>query len=142
MSSDRSGLPVLLAALAGLAVVLGVLFFVLSGPKKPVASNPEPVLPKASPEAKGRALFKQWSCQSCHLEVDTDTGSSLKRLLGKSVELADGTKVVVDAAYLRESVLDPNTKLRKGFEPVMPVYKGRLTAAEVDDLVAYLLVRE
>ena len=26
-----------------------------------------------------RALFKQWSCQSCHLEVDSDTGSNLKR---------------------------------------------------------------
>ena len=122
---------------------MGIGAYVLSGPtKKASQANPEPDLPKASPEALGRVLFKTWSCQSCHLETDTDTGSSLKNLVGTTVEFADGSKLVIDASYLRESILTPNAKVRKGFEPVMPEYKGRLKDDEVDKLVAYLLVRK
>lgn len=131
----RSGVHVLVVALAIGAWTVGC-------PKKNTDPNPEPELPKASPAAKGRALFKQWSCQSCHLDVDSDTGSSLKNLVGATVELADGSKVVIDAAFLKESILEPTAKVRKGFDPVMPEYKGRLKDDEVDQIVAYLLVRK
>ena len=133
---------VLVASLVGLAVAIGAGVFVLRGSSNGSGPNSEPELPKASPEAQGRALFKQWSCGSCHLEQDSDTGSSLKGLVGQTVELADGKKLIIDAAYLRESILTPGAKVRKGFDPVMPEYKGRLKDDEVDRLVAYLLVRK
>lgn len=129
-------------AVLGLAAAIGVGVWIFRAPPKSDHAKSEPVLPKASPEAKGRALFKQWSCQSCHLDVDSDTGSALKGLPGTTVELSDGSKVVIDGAFLKESILEPTAKVRKGFDPVMPEYKGRLTAAEVDQLVAYLLVRK
>lgn len=140
--ADRSNPALLVAALVGLAAALGGGVYLLSGPKTPAQQNPEPDLPKASPEALGRAVFKQWSCGSCHLEQDSDTGSSLKGLVGQTVELADGKKLVIDEAYLRESILTPGAKVRKGFDPVMPEYKGRIKDDELDKLIAYLLVRK
>jgi cytochrome c oxidase subunit 2 len=40
------------------------------------------------------------------------------------VELQDGSSVVVDEAYLRESILTSQAKIVKGFQPLMPTFQG------------------
>ena len=35
------------------------------------------------------------------------------------MELEDGSSVLVDEEYVRESIADPNAKIRKGFAPGM-----------------------
>ena len=46
--------------------------------------------------------------------------------------------MVVDEGYLRESILQPNAKIAKGYPPVMPTFKGRVSEEELNTLVAYL----
>src|SRR5690606_17116029 len=50
----------------------------------------------------------------------------------------DGNTLIADAAYITESMMDPNAKIRRGYPALMPSYQGLLTAAEVGALVEYI----
>jgi cytochrome c oxidase subunit 2 len=66
------------------------------------------------------------------------TGPTFKGIFGASHAMTDGTNVTVDENYLRESILEPQKKVRAGYEPVMPTYSGRLSDREITALVAYI----
>ncbi|HXN30840.1 MAG TPA: YHS domain-containing protein, partial [Polyangiaceae bacterium] len=73
---------------------------------------------------------------ACH--SDPRIAPTLAGLVGATVPVGRGETTVADDAYLRESILDPARKVVAGYNPLMPPYRGHLTDAEVDDLVAYL----
>ncbi len=52
------------------------------------------------------------------------------------MELEDGRKVMVDEAYVRQSITDPQTDIVAGFDGRMPTFS--LTESEVDRLVQYV----
>ena len=56
--------------------------------------------------------------------------------MGKNETLIDGSSVLVDEAYLRESIVNPNAKVVKGYAPIMP--PAQLTDDQLDALMAYL----
>ncbi len=87
----------------------------------------------------GEQLFTQRVCHTCHSTDGSDKiGPTLKGIFGHEVELADGRKVIVDEDYLRESILEPGAKVVKGFQPVMPSYKGQLKDRQVNALIEYI----
>ena len=91
------------------------------------------------PAERGKQLFVQWGCQTCHSTDGSKlAGPSFKGLFGKDEELADGSKVKVDENYIRESILNPNAKVVKGFPPVMPVFQGQLKDPQIDALIAFI----
>ena len=65
-------------------------------------------------------------------------GPTWQGLAGSEVELDAGGTVVADAAYLEQSIRDPRSQVRAGFDNLMPVAYGDLTDDEVADLIAYL----
>jgi len=85
----------------------------------------------------GMQLAKSKGCLACH-SVDGSplVGPSWKGLWGKSDTLVDGSTLVVDETYLKESVLDPNAKVVEGFSPIMPAYG--FSNEEFDALIAYI----
>jgi cytochrome c oxidase subunit 2 len=62
----------------------------------------------------------------------------LQGLFGKTVRLQSGDQQVVDEAYLRESILNPNEKITQGFQPVMPAYQGLITEESLLQLIEYI----
>jgi cytochrome c oxidase subunit 2 len=46
--------------------------------------------------------------------------------------------VAVDENYIRESILDPQAKIVKGFGPVMPTFRGQISDAEIGEVTAYI----
>ena len=38
--------------------------------------------------------------------------------------LGNGTSVIVDESYIRESILNPQAKLVAGYQPLMPTFQG------------------
>jgi cytochrome c oxidase subunit 2 len=46
--------------------------------------------------------------------------------------------VMVDEAYLKESMMVPTAKVVTGFQPVMPVFQGVLSDREIAALMAYI----
>jgi cytochrome c oxidase subunit 2 len=87
----------------------------------------------------GQTLFQQHGCASCHLLEQQGRCPNLRGLYGKPVQLNDGTTVIADEAYLRESILEPNNKVAAAFQSdIMPNFKGQLTEEEVIQLIAYI----
>ncbi len=84
-----------------------------------------------------KQLLASKGCVACHSDNGSSgVGPTFKGLFGRKETLADGSSVEVDDAYLRESIRNPNAKLVKGFQPVMPPLP--LTEAEVDLIVNYI----
>jgi cytochrome c oxidase subunit 2 len=90
------------------------------------------------PEEGGKLLFTAFRCDSCHKSGGGGTGPDLGGAFGKDVELADGTKVLFDEAYVRESIFEPNAKIVKGFQPSMSSFKGQLNENQISQIAAYL----
>ena len=86
----------------------------------------------------GKRLFEQRGCISCHTGQAGSVGPSLAGLVGKTVALQDGSTVVADEAYLRESIVEPQAKIVAGYAPVMPTFDTILTEQEILQLVDYI----
>ncbi len=67
-------------------------------------------------------------------------GPSWQGLFGRTETLSDGTTVLVDDAYLRESIINPNAKVVEGFSPnLMPLDFGqRLSEEQIASIIAYI----
>jgi cytochrome c oxidase subunit II len=87
---------------------------------------------------RGQQLFNQLACVTCHLNDGTGRGPSLAGVPGSKVELANGTGVVADDGYIRESILTPQAKLVSGFQPVMPTFQGLVNEEGVMALIEYI----
>ena len=92
--------------------------------------------PQLSGEAEeGRQVFQQLNCAACHPGI----GPGLDGEWGAEVTLADGTTVVFDAAWVEESVRDPDARTREGDWRRMPAFDERqLDADSLAAIVAYL----
>jgi len=89
--------------------------------------------------AEGKALMQAKGCIACHsFDGAQMTGPTLKGVFEHEVELVDGKKVVADENYLRESIENPNAKVVKGFNPVMPTFKGLISETEMNAVIAYI----
>lgn len=92
-----------------------------------------------SAEERGKALFEQFRCMTCHEDRDIPQGPSLYGLVGQKRKMTDGSVVTADRAYIRESILEPYGRLTAGYpDKTMPEYKGQLTEEQILDLYAYI----
>jgi len=87
---------------------------------------------------RGERLFSELACNTCHLDTGKGRGPSLSNIVGKPVELADGTTVTVDEGYLRESIINSQAKIVKGFQPLMPAFQGLVSEDNLVALVEYV----
>lgn len=87
----------------------------------------------------GELLYNQRGCKQCHsVDGSPNTGPTFLGVWGSEHELADGSRVLVDENYVRESMLYPQAKVVAGYEPVMPTYQGRLKDEEITAIIEYL----
>ena len=91
-----------------------------------------------SPVAAGERLFQQLGCATCHRADATGSGPALQGLFGQTQKLQSGAVVVVDEAYLRESIVDPNAKIAAGYTPIMPTFQGQISEEGLLHLIAYI----
>jgi cytochrome c oxidase subunit 2 len=88
--------------------------------------------------AAGARAFQELACNTCHLLDAKGRGPSLQDLFGKQVELADGSAVAADEAYIRESILNPQAKLVAGYQPLMPTFQGLVSEETVMGLIEHI----
>lgn len=101
--------------------------------------NASNFLDRMSPEEAGKLLFQQRGCSQCHtVDGTARIGPTLKGVLGHKVVFSDGSSLVADENYLRESMLEPAKRVVAGFEPVMPTQQGRLKNEEIAAIIAYI----
>lgn len=87
---------------------------------------------------RGERLFQDLACNTCHLDSNQGRGPSLKDIVGKPVELANGSTTVADEAYLRESILNSQAQVVRGYQPLMPVFQGLVSEEDLVSLVEYI----
>lgn len=89
---------------------------------------------------QGAKLVAAKGCTACHsIDGTAKIGPSYKGIFGHEQELLDGSKVVVDENYIRESIMKPQAKVVKGFNPVMPPYtKDMIGEEDMNAIVAYI----
>lgn len=93
----------------------------------------------ASPVERGKALFESSGCLGCHsVDGSAKVGPTLKGVFGRRVQLVDGRSVTADEEYLRESIVEPNEEVVKGFQPIMPPYQATLKDDDLAAVIAYL----
>lgn len=103
-----------------------------SAPASPAPSQGDPMA------FVGGQLFNSLGCISCHRMDGAGQGPGLQGIFGASEQMADGSSVVVDENYLRESILNPQARVVAGYQPIMPSYEGQLSEDQTNQLVAYI----
>lgn len=107
-----------------------------------------------SPEARGEQFYTELGCNGCHsLDGSAGVGPTWQGIYLREELLTDGTTVVSDEAYIRNSILNPNDQIVQGYNPsVMPQnYPDRIAELEAEissneganldiivDLIAYM----
>src|SRR5438270_8726276 len=86
----------------------------------------------------GEKLFTSLGCITCHSGESGARGPNLQGQIGKPQKLADGTTVIMDENYIRESILTPQAKIVAGFGPIMPTFSGQVSEESLIALVAYI----
>jgi len=90
-------------------------------------------------EQWGKIQYERNGCSTCHtVDGSKSKGPSWKGIWHKMEELNNGTTVLVDEAYVRESMLYPQAKIVKGFEPIMPSFNNLLRDNQIKGLIAYI----
>jgi cytochrome c oxidase subunit 2 len=59
-------------------------------------------------------------------------------VFGNPVQLESGETVVADEAYIRESVLNPQTKIVNGYKPIMPTFQGQISEETLLQIITYI----
>ena len=96
-------------------------------------------LDEVSPVEAGKILYERRGCAQCHsIDGSARSGPTFLGTYGTQQEMADGSLVTVDENYIRESILEPQAKIRAGYRPVMPTYQGQLNDKEIAALIQYL----
>ena len=87
---------------------------------------------------RGERLFQDLACNTCHLDSGEGRGPSLHNIVGTTIDLEDGSTTVADEAYLRESILNSQAKVVRGYQPLMPVFQGLVSEDNLVSLVEYV----
>jgi len=88
--------------------------------------------------AQGAQLFRSHGCSGCHSPNAAIHAPDLAGLFGKTVQLADGRRVLADERYLRDCMLLPAQQVVAGYPPLMPSFSGQLSEEELLALIAYI----
>lgn len=121
------------------ALLLPPMIFFIAGADTS-AQAPTPMAAGEGDPAAGETTASDAGCLACH-SVDGSrlVGPSWLNLAGAEHPLEDGSTVIADTSYIRESIVDPTSKVVQGFAPSMPATFGdNLSSQEIDNIVAYI----
>jgi len=85
----------------------------------------------------GEMLYTDLGCVQCHGFAPA-RAPSLVGLYNEVVELEGGSVARADENYLRESILQPEARVVKGYQAIMPSFRSQLSEDEVLQLVTFI----
>jgi cytochrome c2 len=135
----RLATGITLVSIAGVWLFGGV-------PRAPVGTvQAQPVTFDAALAARGAPLFTEYGCNACHsVNGANGVGPTLQNAYNHPVRLNNGSVVLADEAYIRESITNPNAHVVNGFTSgtMLAAIQGRLPEisqpANLNALVEYI----
>ena len=92
-----------------------------------------------NPIRQGEQLAVRYGCFKCHtVDGSPHIGPTWLDLYLRREALEGGGTVIADEPYMTESMMDPLAKVVRGFNPVMPSFKGRLSGPEAAAIVEFI----
>jgi len=87
----------------------------------------------------GKITYENAGCATCHsLDGSSGQGPSWNGIFGQTRNFIDGTSARVDENYIRQSIMEPNAKVVKGYEQIMPTFQGLLRDRQVLGVIEYI----
>ena len=103
------------------------------------SNNDKVAFTPGSPEYKGQDLFVRMACIACHTVDGTlKLGPTMKSQYGKEMLHTDGTVMIINDDYIRQSLIYPLKHITEGYTPIMPSYKPVLSDEDIMHLIAYI----
>ena len=91
----------------------------------------------------GAILYESRGCETCHsLDGSRRDGPSFQGIFGEEHRMNNGDNVLVDENYIRESILQPQAKIRSGYEGIMPTFQGLLRDREISALIEFVKAQQ
>ncbi len=124
-------------------VVLGlaVAAVLLAGCGGGESASEAPSAPLSEEAQAGKRLVTS-RCSGCHTSNGKpSSGPTFKGLAGSTVNLADGSTVVADDAYLLRAIVDPEADVVRGYPKTVmssAAPKGSISDADARRMVEYL----
>ncbi len=87
---------------------------------------------------RGRQVFLQYRCLSCHSANAKARAPVLENLFGKMVALDNGAVVRAGYDYLHNAIMHPSAQIVAGYRDIMPPFDGQLSEEQVLALIAFI----
>jgi cytochrome c oxidase subunit II len=103
-----------------------------------IANGGNTVPPMTMAQA-GKRVWDRVACGNCHGPADTVRAPSLVGIFGKKRNFTDGSSLVADETYVRESIIRPQNHITQGYgDNTMLPYQDTLSEEELLNLLAYI----
>ena len=108
-------------------------------PTTPPTTGTGSTKPAGDPAA-GEKVFNAQGCNACHVAKGSggQVGTKLDGLWGSKTKLTNGQEVTADEAYIRESIVNPATKVVEKYQPIMPSSFASLPPQDLQNLIAFI----
>jgi len=91
----------------------------------------------------GKLVYENKGCATCHsLDGTRGQGPSFMGIWGHKEKGTDGKEYEVNADYIRQSILMPQTVVVNGYEPIMPTFQGLLREREILGIIEFLKTQQ
>ena len=92
---------------------------------------------------EGHTLFIRYGCSGCHMSTEGGGGGTVRAppligVYGAPVPLSDGTTVVADDKYIRDSILMPSRQIVDSYQNLMPSFSGQISEEDLVRVIAYI----
>jgi cytochrome c oxidase subunit 2 len=88
---------------------------------------------------QGKRIAAEQGCFKCHsVDGSTHIGPTWLDMYGAKHKMQNGEEVLVDEAYITESMMDPNARQLAGYKLVMPSFLGKLDPAGTAAIVEFI----
>ena len=122
---------------SSLNLIFLTLFLIISCHTQTASNDIQP----GTAEHKGQEVFNRMACNACHsVDGSLKLGPTIKSQYGKTIRHTDGSVVVINDQYIRESLIDPLKYIAEGYTPIMPSYKPVLSEEDIEYIIAYMKV--
>jgi cytochrome c oxidase subunit 2 len=96
--------------------------------------------PPSDPQvAAGQSIYYKQGCSSCHsIDGTQSTGPTFKGLWGKTEKMNDGSTELIDARYVKLSLINPHVKIVAGYPSPSKMPVKDLPDSDIAAICAYL----
>jgi cytochrome c oxidase subunit 2 len=92
----------------------------------------------SDPTVAGKQVWDTNCAAACHTGKPGAIGPNIEHKFGTMRQLEGGDEILMDENYVRNSMLNPNDHIAKGYPAAMSAFKGVLNNSQMNQVVAYL----